>query len=349
MPDLATVIFNCQGRQVASVVDRNRLAIDATLHVEFKNGEPVAVLLEATSSSIEYWVGWIATGLDRWTVTLVGRVVWPTHVEAVASAVKGRVSQQTIRSALERAMLHIRPADVGTAPHKFAGPLGQMLAVAERLRLCDTLQTDQTFVWTHYCMPLVSYLSLTCFDVLGQRREWVPFGDWLRSKKSHHKKERSAVPIRQATARELDAIDLYEEHARLYGVKQSFVGFIVEVLKEESRRRLLGSINAAALAFAPPPPGESQPRDDKWKTDYLYAKRNNYTHRAHGIDAAHPSLFPKHVFGERGWVMHDAVRSTKDVTIVMVAGWPDVLTDVVRDGLAAFVEDLANGHRAETR
>jgi hypothetical protein len=341
MSDIGPIRSVIKGKQVYSVLDRSRLKINGTLHVEFQDGQAHSIRLDRSATSKEFGIGWIAPG-DPWYVNLVSNDVWPNHVQAVASALGDSVSEETIRQALDLAIRDLKPIDMGVAPFKFGGRLGQILAVTERLRLCETLQENDTFVKSHYCMPLVTYLLLTCFDVLGQGRGWLTPADWLKSTKGLHVKERLAALEHATPDREAAALTLLEAHSKIYGVKQAFVRFVLEVLPADSRDRLLRSIRAT---FLPYPPGVTQTaeRDDKWKIDYLFAKRNTYTHRAQGIDAPHPSLFPREVFGDLGWVMHDHVRESGGGTTVAVWDWPKVLDGVVRDGLGSVVKKLASG------
>lgn len=133
---------------------------------------------------------------------------------------------------------------------------------------------------------LITYLTLTCFDQLGQDiKGWIFFPDWLLSKKL--KTEREAVIEKISKKLKLESesnqinfeylTEVYSEYHKLYGMKNSFIYFIQKVLNEDQKEKLLNSIiietkiheeNRTEIIF----------ENDSQKINWLYALRNNYTH-----------------------------------------------------------------------
>ena len=141
----------------------------------------------------------------------------------------------------------------------------------------------------HEREALVIYLLLTCFDKLGQDRGFMTFQNWLQSKKHEHANQRNQViklikpnssPIDQALA-------LANEHQQLFGVKNSFFRGI-EKLSPDSRKKLLDSVevrfspnyvNTAPDTSPPSHPLSDQDLERRLKLQFIYDKRNQFTHK----------------------------------------------------------------------
>lgn len=150
----------------------------------------------------------------------------------------------------------------------------------------DLTRPELGFHPRHEREALVTYLLLTCFDRLGQKKRFTMFADWLKSKKSPHTVERnSALDSLQSNATQLDAAcALADQYQSLYGVRNVFCQGI-NSLHEESRQRLFSSVS---LLFVPEygqnVSGRGYPLEDETlvrdlKLKHLYRRRNRFTHR----------------------------------------------------------------------
>ena len=104
-------------------------------------------------------------------------------------------------------------------------------------------QWERGFHPRHEREALVTYLLLTCFDYLGQKRKFITLADWIKSKKPHHASERCrALESLQPNATHIDAAcALADEYHRLYGVNNAFTQGINN-LPETARQLLLASV-----------------------------------------------------------------------------------------------------------
>jgi hypothetical protein len=141
----------------------------------------------------------------------------------------------------------------------------------------------------HEREALVNYLLLTCFDRLGQDRSFMTPNNWLKSKQQEHVSERHEVlKTLAADAHPLQcAIAFNDEYQRLYGVRNAFYRGI-ESLPPELQDKLLASVEVSHVPgyYTRPPntsPASHPINDDslsrKLKLEYLYTKRNTFTHR----------------------------------------------------------------------
>ncbi|WMD19658.1 hypothetical protein RAS12_24025 [Achromobacter seleniivolatilans] len=156
----------------------------------------------------------------------------------------------------------------------------------------------------HEREALTEYLLLTCFDKLGQHRDFMPFANWINSQKSQAKSERAAAL--ESLRNQQDCCDpeamtrvLLKRHSELYGVGAAFEAGI-EHLPEVARAHLLDAIRVSKL----PPEAKvnlntsypSKPIDDpkeehRLKVRYLYSRRNSFTHNlAQFLGASTPML-----------------------------------------------------------
>jgi len=120
-----------------------------------------------------------------------------------------------------------------------------LLQVNERLDTCNALITDinsnMGSIRRYKYPALVIYLKLTCFDKLGQPGEFMPFNNWLKSKKK--KEERESIFSSLDGENLLEQVDkLYNGYLKIYGVKNSFYRFVNEVIPNKSKEKLLDGI-----------------------------------------------------------------------------------------------------------
>ncbi|BAZ51819.1 hypothetical protein NIES4103_44770 [Nostoc sp. NIES-4103] len=175
----------------------------------------------------------------------------------------------------------------------------------EQLRDRSLVKDTDNNGWTHPYIQydaLVNYLLLTCFDILGQPKDWLSFNAWLEAKRTKSERE-EAVSLISESERE-EAVSLISEsittidatkkihnfYLNKYGVKNSFYRFINEVLDEETRERLLSSVRIEQINKGSP----SVTIDEhKEKKSFLYDSRNYFTHQAILTGSPAGGLFPK--------------------------------------------------------
>lgn len=140
----------------------------------------------------------------------------------------------------------------------------------------------------HEREAVVSYLLLTCFDLLGQNERHLSFQDWLKSNRNEQIAERNSVLSHLPDG--CSALDcataLADQHQKIYGVRNSFYRGITN-LHEESQDRLFSNVNLCHNPdFGNQGPNVSTPsfpiadkhREREMKLKFLYQKRNQFTH-----------------------------------------------------------------------
>lgn len=127
------------------------------------------------------------------------------------------------------------------------------------------------------------YLSLTCFDSLGQKNEFKTFQDWLNSKNNEGIKElQKRINFKEKIDLRENISNLYETRYKPeYGVKNSFVQFLNSIKGRNSYKVLVQNIN---LSYNVRQQLLNNPDfEEKLKLDWLYSFRNNYTHNTKNI------------------------------------------------------------------
>ena len=178
-----TVHFVFDEKRNATSYDRDRLVIGGVVHVLAAGGTEPQFSPEAFLNSSPHCVTWIAP--SDWTVFLEDRLTVAEHdVVRITTVLAGAISKDLARKALYFAagLAPIGKLHLGDTWHNSVP--GKCLAVAERLQLVADLRRPdiEKVLWWH-SEPLVTYLLLTCFDILGQSQGWSQFGNWLNTKK----------------------------------------------------------------------------------------------------------------------------------------------------------------------
>jgi len=183
---------------------------------------------------------------------------------------------------------------------------------------------------------LVTYLLLTCFDVLGQPSDWTPFGFWVE--RSAYASERQDALRMHADADPVAAARaLHDHYNTLYGVRSSFMHFIDGVLNDDARKQLLASVNL--IRFEPEPVGIID--DDSERKRVLYRLRNEFTHTARLWGA------PRQEDGSRlapatpersGLPGHHLF--TENGLLCMVHDWPFKLYEAVASAVGDAIPDF---------
>lgn len=150
------------------------------------------------------------------------------------------------------------------------------------------LENDDNLSMKHQGPSLITYLLLTCFDVLGQKQNWLSFGSWLETKDERIRIEREEI-IRKIADENLNLPQttkyIYDEYNKIYGVKTSFFNFIREVIPPETRKELFEKIrvNIRKIDFEKKKSEWSAENGStKKKEIYLFSIRNDFTHNSWG-------------------------------------------------------------------
>lgn len=127
------------------------------------------------------------------------------------------------------------------------------------------------------------YLSLTCFDSLGQKNEFKAFQDWLNSKNNEGIKElQKRINFNEKIDLRENISNLYETRYKPeYGVKNSFIQFLNSIKGRNSYKVLVESINLSD--YVRQQLLKNPDFEEKLKIDWLYSFRNNFTHNTKNI------------------------------------------------------------------
>ncbi len=208
---------------------------------------------------------------------------------------------------------------------------------------------------------LRNYLTLTCFDILGQFNEFMTFEKWLNVKKQKYKEiivERDIILKNHETEEMLPMMRaVLKDYNKIFSVKNSFYRFLRDVISDENRVKLFSSINVisneniidndqnknVSTLGVKIDPGT------KAKEDFLYRVRNNFTHKgisnsdmlggiANWIDADKPNIFE----GQEVWSQVDAELWTvgNKNFLFSVCRWPFVLIEIIEDTLNEMNDGL---------
>lgn len=324
--------FRLNGTNVNADYDPSHIALGASVYVSFSSSnDPIGFSSTAIDGAKQYWVRWITSSGTN--VKLGSKFSVPEDfIERVETVIEGRIDSAAVRKALDRFADEIRPHRMHTTAELERSSLSVVFTVLERLDVVNRLKAPACKQEiAGYQSSLISYLLLTCFDRLGQPADWVPFGSWLES--SRHKTERDMVL--SEIDHEPDFLErcklLHARYTELYGVKSSFYRFVNEVLSGATRGLLFCTVEIDTCTY-PPEFLAQQVTSDQEKLKYLFKRRNDYTHRAGyeppgGDWLGRSYCNPMQEFGNSSW------KSIRTI------GWPDILEVVVKDGLAAYLED----------
>ena len=143
------------------------------------------------------------------------------------------------------------------------------------------------------------YLTLTCFDILGQPDDWRDFNSWLKS--NRHSKERIEIFTKHDKKDLLDSIiSIHEEYLSIYGVKRSFFKFMREIISNQDREKLFNSIKGQKSITKTKynPDGTTTlgigiqiELTDNQKEKFLFDIRNSFTHNGISIGDATGGIF----------------------------------------------------------
>ena len=213
----------------------------------------------------------------------------------------------------------------------------RILEQGEALRNPGLIQ-DQGAGWTHPYIQhdaLINYLLLTCFDILGQSNEWLPFNSWLEAGRTKYERDEAAAQI-PASAEPVEiAQRMYAEYQKMYGVKTSFYQFIDKVLTKEARERLLLSIRIEKKEK-----GSSVIIDDPIKKKaFLYESRNLFTHHLKPTGSPARGVWPEIMMVKNNRLLwgYTHVRTQK-AYFYSVRRWPFELFEIISNTIDQYIE-----------
>jgi hypothetical protein len=342
------VLFQINHKNYPYRFDRTRLNLGAKIFVELDNEDnPKDFYSDFRASCIPYWVMWITQ--SGWQVILQNKYDLDTSLQSrIVKAVETYLDQETVVHGLSIVLEHIRPDHMFKNSEFDNSELAVIYTVVERLDLCSKLTDTATAkqLWYHY-RPLMVYLLLTCFDRLGQPADWMDFGGWLRNGDKQH--ERMQVILEKAENYDEIATAFYDTYNKIYGVRNSFYRFLHQVLPQELREELLGSIRID-ITDLPPNSGKIRTENENAKEKFLFQLRNDYTHKAQFIPGLTNDLWPEEARAKAqdAWEVSQQFIEQSSWKCVYIRNWPEILEKVVKVGLAMYIQKIITSAQSRT-
>jgi hypothetical protein len=212
-----------------------------------------------------------------------------------------------------------------------------IFSVNERIRLSNIIMPNESnnFEEKYHIPPLSEYLLLTCIDQLGQSIEWMPFENWLNSKKKKSERDTIVSTISKTYSNEQFTLELYKGYQKIYGVKNSFFNCFYNLIANVEKQSFLSQLKIEVYNNYPKNPFYTL-GNEKDKIKYLFSVRNNYTHR---IKPSGPYilLWPEHTDAE-GWFEKETIYG-KPVTqkIKVTENYLKELEKFVKLGIWNFI------------
>lgn len=187
---------------------------------------------------------------------------------------------------------------------------------------------------------LTGYLLLTCFDLLGQPKEWVSFGEWLTSNKESATASRDDV-MKQINLSEKNvpveiAKEMLNGYNKRYGNRSAFFQFMNKVIDKKTKQSLLGRISRKTRK------SKVTQYSDKKKMDFLYSLRNEYTHDAKIASDLHGFVDTRKVIIDNEGGIHHGGNAVKwdDKHAFYIVDWPYILFEVLAPTLGKNTDRL---------
>jgi hypothetical protein len=273
-------------------------------------------------------------------VTLQNRLFVETPLLlGVLTATRGRLTHAEVERQLAIATHDVALDDIHDREKISRCRLKRIGAAVERLALIDTLNSPTVSAALYMQQPsLVTYLLLTCFDLLGQHHDWVDFDTWLKSSRSQRERSEALAGADSELSVDEQVRRLWDRYNEVYGVRTSFLFFLEHWVPTEARRDLLDHVNIEQWPTPPNAGAREDVDDDSKKQAWLIRLRHNYTHRAQFVAGLHPDQIPPDY--RDGWWLMEAQMTRTKTTRYSVCDWPAVLERAVRRGLEAFVRGI---------
>jgi hypothetical protein len=331
------VRFNFNGEFIIQQFDRGKLKLGKILYLTKNHDKHAQIITEHPyTNSLRLAVTWISP--SNWTVTLEEGFI-PDNLEVlrIQKVLEGYMEGEDIRECMMAMASRLRLEHLYKTSERRDSSLGIVSAVSERLEFIQLLESKEVRQKLHHhWQPVTLYHLLTCFDILGQPDNWLPFHSWLES--DRHTEERNAIISSLGTG--LNCLDftqkIHQEYQSLYGVKKSFHRFLREVLPAQTRNELLASIRIHTNSNPPKIEVISTEGSETEKENFLFMMRNNYTHKAKVIHGLHPDDFGIDINMSNSWMWLNQEKKSDKWSTSMVVGWPDVIVHTVKVGLVEY-------------
>ena len=184
------------------------------------------------------------------------------------------------------------------------------------------------------------YLLLTCFDILGQTKDFVDFYSWLNSSK--HKFERDKIIENIKSIEQVEILkEVHIEYNKIYGMSNSFRRFINEILSIENRAKLLDSISVIKRRNSDNKQIEFSP-SETMKINLLFDIRNSFTHKGKSLSSGAGGIFnpddedAPRTFFDDPTPMYACIRVHKVIKNEFyyeyrVRRWPSLLIEIIEE------------------
>ncbi len=311
-----------------AIYNSSKLKVGSFVYVKFdKNNVPIHFFPNFEANTIKCIITWITK--DKYVVLQKPRQPDQSLVLKLNNHLKEFIDSDTINKKvidLTQEVEYI--SNIGH--QKFAGTkTGNIYAVLDRLELCSSLKNVKNTLFTQY-EPLVTYLMLTCFDLLGHNEKYIDFKNWLdiniKNNKKHEIESENCFK---------NALRLYQEYLNMYSMRKSFYSFINSLLPVHARSELLNSFKVNIMSNHPN--FETKEITGDRKISYLYDLRNNYTHQAQYIPGSlnFPEDIDKNI--NIAWHINYQIHTIKNVTTLSVHEWPEIFVKTVKIGLSQYL------------
>jgi hypothetical protein len=218
-----------------------------------------------------------------------------------------------------------------------------IFSVNERIRLAKMIfpTIESNFEEKYHIPPLSEYLLLTCLDQLGQPEEWLPFDNWIQSKKKNAERNKIIEAVTKDNNLEF-ALNLYRGYQDIYGVKKSFYSFFKKLLTEPQKTIFFSQMEIEVFENYPDNPFHTIGTEDA-KIKYLYSVRNNFTHKTKH-SGPYTLLWPNHK-DEYGWYEKEMVYGQPITQRIKVTDEYYVkLENTVKVGIWEFIRQNRKRH-----
>jgi len=330
------VFFIFNGSRYQAVFDRSKIRMGSPIFFTLDSEHRPQFSISNSPGAQQLYVTWITK--SDWAVTLESPMS-PKHedVDLLLRVLGHRLTRDEIEKAAIASLKTMRPEYAFKTKEFEKTRLSQLLRISERLELCRKLAEpnigEALFAsWA----PLIEYHLLTCFDLLGQPTNWMPFHNWLTSnckEHVHQREEALLAPSTEQVNKEtnpivLSSLALFESYNMFHGVRRSFYRFLHDILSSTAKNDLFASIRIRSCNL-PPDTGDWQFGDDKDKEKYLFSLRNDYTHNAQLRQGLHPEFLSKKFSIHDGWISRDQIFDAKKWICVETHNWPNALESAV--------------------
>jgi hypothetical protein len=312
------------GDEIKIVLDSNRKLVGIDLKTdECEKSEQCVVSYSAEQLKTKY-------------VELQQREVYEPHVKLVYEHLKEYVSLEFVESAMRKAASKLNRRQLFIDNEYHNSLLGKIIAVAARLELGSRLNNAEVArKLNHQQEALYTYLLLTCFDLLGQPTAWKTYEAWLNSSDTELERQRALNALSGDNIIE-SSKQLYLEYQKIYGVKNAFFRFLRTVLPRGIRYKLLDSFRI--IYYKDGQKVSIGKVVDK--ENYLFAMRNNYTHKAYFLEGNVHQYIPMPV-RPNSFKLREQENINATVTrTVYTQSWPNSITFAVQKGLLKYLQDI---------